>query len=59
MAGPESSDFDSLIAEAVDSIASRWSESPRFGIVLGTGAGIVAEQIEAEVTIPYGSIANS
>ena len=58
MADQEASDFDSLITQAVDSIATRWDESPRFGIVLGTGAGIVAEHIEAEATLPYGSIAN-
>lgn len=54
----EVSNFDSLISEAHDSIAAHWSERPRFGIVLGTGAGIVAEQIQADATLPYASIAN-
>lgn len=58
MAGLEASNFDSLISEAVDSIAAHWTERPRFGIVLGTGAGIVAEHIKADVTLPYASIAN-
>lgn len=57
MGRPESN-FDSLIAQAIDSIAEHWAGRPRFGIVLGTGAGIVAEHIKAEATIPYGSIAN-
>ena len=51
-------DFKTLIAESVESIASRWSGSPRFGIVLGTGAGIVADNIQAQATLPYGSIDN-
>ena len=50
--------FKTLIDESVESIASRWKGRPRFGIVLGTGAGVVAEQIEAQATLPYGSIAN-
>jgi purine-nucleoside phosphorylase len=51
-------DFKALIAESVESIASRWDGSPRFGIVLGTGAGIVADHIQAQATLPYGSIVN-
>ena len=58
MAGSEASNFSSLISQAVDSIAAQWSERPRFGIVLGTGAGIVAEHIQADVTMPYASIPN-
>ena len=44
------------IAAAHDWIAKQWPARPRFGIVLGTGAGVVADEIEAEVTLPYGDI---
>jgi purine-nucleoside phosphorylase len=41
------------IEDAVDFIRNRWSKTPRFGIILGTGAGKLAQEIEAELTIPY------
>jgi len=50
--------FETRLQQAHDSIAGRWSGKPRFGIVLGTGAGEIAEEIDAEVTLPYESIAN-
>ena len=58
MANPETSNFESLIEQSLKSIAGRWSGKPRFGIILGTGAGIVADSIEAQATLPYGSIEN-
>jgi len=58
MAKSETSEFETLIAQSVESIASRWDGKPRFGIVLGTGAGIVADNIRAQATLPYESIAN-
>ena len=51
-----SSCFDKKISEAAESISSRWAGRPRFGIVLGTGAGIVADRISTEASIPYESI---
>lgn len=48
--------FDSWIVKASEFISSRWPKRPRFGIVLGTGAGIVADQIQADTIIPYSSI---
>ena len=58
MANPDPSNFESLIEQSLESIAGRWSGKPRFGIILGTGAGIVADSIEAQATLPYGSIDN-
>lgn len=49
-------DFDSQISSAADFIHQRWQRTPKFGIILGTGAGQLAEQIEAELTLPYGEI---
>ena len=48
--------FDSWIVEASESILNRWPKRPRFGIVLGTGAGIVADQIQTDAILPYSSI---
>lgn len=45
---------------AADKIAetfrAKWQGRPRFGIILGTGAGEVAEQIDTVAEIPYHSI---
>ena len=49
-------ELQQLIKTAHDWIANQWPKLPRFGIVLGTGAGIVADEIEAEETFPYGDI---
>jgi purine-nucleoside phosphorylase len=48
------------LAEQIDAvkrfIASRWSLSPKAGIILGTGLGGFAQQISIDVEIPYGEI---
>ncbi|MGD0897914.1 MAG: purine-nucleoside phosphorylase [Thermoguttaceae bacterium] len=44
------------IEEAVAAVRTRWTGSPRVGIILGTGLGTVAAEIVAEATIDYGSI---
>jgi len=44
--------FDQIHA-AVTEIQRRWSERPRAGIILGTGLGPLARQIEAAATIEY------
>ncbi len=41
------------IAEAADAVRRHCSRSPRVGIILGTGLGSVAEQIDAETVIDY------
>jgi len=48
--------FKTQIDVATEFVRKNWNASPRFGIILGTGAGQVANEIEAEVTIPYGEI---
>lgn len=50
--------YQKKIAEALGAISAHWTDKPRFGIVLGTGAGIVADSIDAETTLPYHSIDN-
>jgi purine-nucleoside phosphorylase len=44
------------IEEAVAAIRKKWSGKPRAGIILGTGLGALAREIEAEATIPYAEI---
>jgi purine-nucleoside phosphorylase len=44
------------VQEAAGLIRSRWSGVPRVGIVLGTGLGALAREIETEAAIPYPEI---
>jgi purine-nucleoside phosphorylase len=44
------------VKESAQHIRSKWDRVPRAGIVLGTGLGSVARQIEADVTLEYETI---
>jgi purine-nucleoside phosphorylase len=44
------------VQEATESVRARWSTVPKVGIVLGTGLGALASEIEAEAVIPYPDI---
>ncbi len=44
------------IAQATEVIKAQWDERPRAGIVLGTGLGSVAGEIETQATLDYASI---
>jgi purine-nucleoside phosphorylase len=44
------------IQQAADFIRSRWTKTPTAGIVLGTGLGGLADDIAADVKIPYGDV---
>jgi purine-nucleoside phosphorylase len=44
------------IAQATDVIRAHWGGRPRAGIVLGTGLGSLADQIQTEATLDYASI---
>lgn len=46
------------IAESAKFVRSRWSGSPKAGIILGSGLGAVADEIETEAAIEYGEIPN-
>jgi purine-nucleoside phosphorylase len=46
----------SQIEQAVTHIRQHWDGSPRVGIILGTGLGSLAEQIEVEAALDYESI---
>ena len=46
------------IEEATSAIRAHWSETPRAGIILGTGLGNLAEQIQSPTTIDYQQIPN-
>ncbi len=44
------------IDEAAHALRARYTAKPRVGIILGTGLGGLAAQIESRVAIPYGDI---
>jgi purine-nucleoside phosphorylase len=44
------------IANATAAIQAKWNGTPRVGIILGTGIGKLAEQIEVEAAIDYADI---
>lgn len=44
------------IAQAVDVIHAHWGQRPHAGIILGTGLGSVAGQIQTEATLDYSMI---
>jgi purine-nucleoside phosphorylase len=44
------------VQEASRMVRSHWSGSPTVGIVLGTGLGALAREIDAEASIPYPEI---
>lgn len=46
------------IQESVRFINSQWSETPKAGIILGTGLGPLVEKIEVAASIDYGDIPN-
>src|ERR1700761_3861772 len=44
------------VQEATRAVRAHWSGTPRVGIVLGTGLGALAHEIEAEAILPYPDI---
>lgn len=47
------SNYQRSVEEAHRFIANRWDRRPRFGIILGTGSGEIADHIDAQEKIPY------
>lgn len=45
-----------MIADAAEAIRSRMTVTPEIGLVLGSGLGVLADEIENPVRIPYGEI---
>lgn len=44
------------IQEAATAIRQRWERAPSIGIILGTGLGALARDIQTEVEIPYAEV---
>ncbi len=53
--GP-TTEYLARIDEALGAIRKRWSSRPVAGIVLGTGCGQIAEELQVEVRLPYSDI---
>src|SRR5690606_31320960 len=53
---PDNRSIYQKIRDAVSSIQSRASIRPEIGVILGSGLGSVAEQLDDAVAIPYGEI---
>jgi len=49
-------DLATQISDAVAAVRGRWARVPRVGIILGTGLGGFAKQVEAEAVIGYETI---
>jgi purine-nucleoside phosphorylase len=49
-------DLHDQIQEARKFLQDRWKGQPNVGIILGTGLGALAEDIQAELALPYGDI---
>ncbi|MBI3464241.1 MAG: purine-nucleoside phosphorylase [Planctomycetes bacterium] len=49
-------DLFGKVADAVRVIQSHWDQCPQVGIILGTGLGGLADDIDAEATIPYADV---
>ena len=45
--------LETAIDRAADFVRSKWDRKPRYGIILGTGAGDLAKSIAVEQAIPY------
>ncbi len=41
------------VLKATDAVRARWNGSPSIGLILGTGLGALAKEIDAEAVIPY------
>lgn len=46
-------DLMEQIQDATHAVRARWKGSPELGIILGTGLGGLAEDVDVETTIPY------
>ena len=51
-------DLFDKIQESVSYIRGQWSETPKAGIILGTGLGPLVDEIEIAASIDYGDIPN-
>ena len=51
-------DLYEKIEEAAATIRAAWAKTPRVGVILGTGLGSFAEQIEIDVSLDYEDLPN-
>jgi purine-nucleoside phosphorylase len=46
------------VQDALTAVRSKWTGTPRVGLILGTGLGGLAEQIDTEASLPYADVAH-
>jgi purine-nucleoside phosphorylase len=56
VAGVHDPSTERRVQEAVADIRRHWAGLPEVGLILGTGLGDLAEEIDADVALPYGDI---
>ncbi|MGD8698153.1 MAG: purine-nucleoside phosphorylase [Gemmatimonadales bacterium] len=56
MVGPSREDLIGRIRESAEAVRSRTEVRPRVAVILGTGLGGLANEIQSESVIPYGEI---
>ena len=49
-------DYRRKVEEAVDAVRAQWDEQPALGLILGTGLGALADEIDVEEAIPYSDL---
>ena len=54
----DASSLRSHVSEAAEALRARIGDSARVGLILGTGLGRLADEIEVSASIPYGEIPN-
>lgn len=48
-----------LITKSASYLKEKFQETPQVGLILGSGLGVLADEIENAVTVPYSEILNS
>ncbi len=51
-------DYKNKITEAIEYIKSQTTLNPQYGLILGSGLGELAEEVEEKIVIPYKDIPN-
>jgi purine-nucleoside phosphorylase len=53
---PAAARLSDALREAAEAIRAHWRAAPQCGIVLGSGLGRLAEEIDTDAAVPYGAV---